>query len=74
MHPELLRALAREHRAELLRHHQYRQRSKTPPDAVVRATRPLRRVRLAMGTVLVTAGTRLLASAPSRVDVVSSRR
>jgi hypothetical protein len=74
MHPELLHALAQERRAELFRQRQFRHRWRKPlvPPAYGN-TRPLQRVRLSIGTVLVTTGTRLL-GASARVDVVSSRR
>jgi hypothetical protein len=75
MHPELLHALAQERQAELLRQHQFRHRWKqSSAPFPYGSTRPLHRVRLSMGTVLVAAGTRLLGGASAKVDIVSSRR
>ena len=61
MHPDLIRALARERHAELLRARQFRDTNPAfstprPPGA----SRPMHRVRRSMGSALVHAGMRLI--------------
>jgi hypothetical protein len=64
MHPDLIRALAREHHAELLRSRQFRDTD--PASSTRRPTGPVQRVRRSMGSALVQAGMRLL---PEKVTV-----
>jgi hypothetical protein len=61
MHPDLIRALARERQAENLRARQFRDTNSTSatPGAGV-ASGPVRRVRRSMGSALVHAGMRLI--------------
>ena len=66
MHPDLIRALARERQAELLRPRQFRNTQadgypsldRTPPG-------PVHHLRRTLGSALVTAGTRLMAPGPT---------
>ncbi|HXQ61075.1 MAG TPA: hypothetical protein VN796_02005 [Acidimicrobiales bacterium] len=61
MHPYLMEALARQHRAELLRQQHFRDRRAATPASSVDATpRPIGSVRRSLGTALVLAGTRLM--------------
>jgi hypothetical protein len=71
MHPDLLRALEKERRAEILRRHQFRQ-SPTPAPAA-RARPPVRRVRRSIGFAFVGIGTRLLGEGRSGVDLIETR-
>jgi hypothetical protein len=70
MHPDLLRALEKERRAELLRHQHFR-----PSRTELPATRrPRPRVRRSLGLALVGIGTRLLRDGGSAIDLVDVRR
>jgi hypothetical protein len=71
MHPEILRALERERRTELLRHHHYRQSPTRDP--VGRYRQPNRRLRRSIGTAFVEIGTRLLGEGRTGVDLVETR-
>jgi hypothetical protein len=70
VHPEFLRALAREHQADLLRHREFRHRDERPaqrrssPDR-----RPGRRARQALGLRLVAVGTRLIGGDPGPINL-----
>jgi hypothetical protein len=72
MHPDLLRALANERRAELLRHRHFRQ-----PQAAEgphhEARNPVRRVRRSIGFAFVGIGARLLRDNRAGVDLIDSR-
>jgi hypothetical protein len=75
MHPDLLHALGKERHAELLRQHQFRHNEREPsPTPLVAGTRPVRRVRRSLGTLLVLAGARLLGGAPDTLDLFEARR
>jgi hypothetical protein len=73
MHPELLRALERERRAELLRPYQFRQPRATPP-AARRPVGTTRRVRHSVGLAFVSIGTRLMRDGRTSVDLIDGRR
>ena len=67
MHPDLIRALARERHAELLRARQFRDtNSGLSSPRPTGASRSMRRVRRSMGSALVHAGMRLI---PEKVTV-----
>ena len=75
MHPDLLHALGKERRAELLRQHQFRHNERRPsPSPLVARRRPLRRLRLSLGTLLVLAGARLIGRGPDTADLYEARR
>ena len=66
MHPDLIRALARERHAELLRARQFRNTNPASSKPRPRASMPIQRVRRSMGSALVHAGMRLI---PEKVTV-----
>jgi hypothetical protein len=69
MHPDLLRALARERHAELLRARQFRDnRAGGSPSPVRRTQSPVHPLRRTVGSALVAAGTRLMAPGPGPAD------
>ena len=67
MHPDLLRALAEERQADILRRQHLRQ-TPTPH----RRRRPVLRVRLALGIAFVGIGSRLLRDNGRVVDMLES--
>jgi hypothetical protein len=72
MHPDLLGALAKERRAEFLRHQYFRQ----PQDAEGprhEPRNPVRRVRRSIGFAFVGIGTRLLRDHRAGIDLIDSR-
>jgi hypothetical protein len=75
MHPDLLRALEKERRAELLRPHHFRE---TPTDGQLgtprRVRTPARRARRSIGIALVGVGTRLLRDGHAGIDLIDTRR
>jgi hypothetical protein len=75
VHPEILRALARQHQAELLRHRHFRHseenRAVRPSSADRRATR---RARQALGLKLVALGTRLIGGNPGSINLSDPQR
>jgi hypothetical protein len=75
VHPEILRALAREHQAELLRHRHFRHRDE---HRSLRGSRPDlgrgRRTRQALGLKLVGAGTRLIGGNPGPINLSNPPR
>jgi hypothetical protein len=74
MHPEFAQELARAHRAELLRQHQFRhtQHVDTSPDPY--ATAPVGRARRSLGRVFVALGARLLGGEPATLELFTTRR
>ena len=76
MHPDLLRTLAQERQAELLRHNQFRHRQKldAAQRPAQRSSKPIPRLRHSMGTALVLAGTRLLGSTAAPMEIASNRK
>jgi hypothetical protein len=75
VHPEILRALAREHQADLLRQRQFRHSDEH------RARRPsspgrgrTRRARQALGLKLVALGTRLIGGNPGSINLSDPQR
>ena len=76
MHPELIRALGRERQAELLRAQQFRDSQLHvrvdaevgPASDIHRAGRPIEQFRRSLGSALVVAGTRLMATNRVSVD------
>jgi hypothetical protein len=74
MNPALIRALGRERHAERLDARHFRDterqwRHQAPsPTSVAGARRPLTQLRRSLGSVLVEAGTRLMATAPVTID------
>ncbi len=74
MHPDLLRALARQREADLLREHQFRH----PDDAILRphtVRRPTstRRVRHRLGLMLLVVGQRLLRDGATPAELTDVR-
>jgi hypothetical protein len=72
MYPDFLHLLARE-RAEQILQFRHRHTDQSSPGAKS-AGRPIRRVRHSIGTALVTAGTRLIGSAPATIELFNPRR
>jgi hypothetical protein len=72
MHPELLRALERERRAELLRHSQFRQPRSAPPTR--RPPGSTWRVRRSVGLAFVSIGTRLMRDGRTNVELMIDGR
>jgi hypothetical protein len=72
VHPDLQHALAREHQAELLRHHQFRHRDRTFAFASLSDSDPrlVGRLRHSLGRAFVVVGVRLLRSSTSNVLTV----
>jgi hypothetical protein len=69
MHPEMIRALARERHAELLRQRQFSHIKDHPPPFIVSGTRGVvRGVRRSLGSALVSAGIRLMRTRQTTVD------
>jgi len=65
MHPDAIRALARQHQAELLRRQHFRERPVAlAAERADRVAGPMRHLRHGLGRALVVAGTRLLAPSP----------
>jgi hypothetical protein len=74
MHPEVMRALARERQAELLDEQQARHvRRRTGPLATGRDTAVLGRLRRSLGTALVLAGARLMRGIPVTVSLFDTQ-
>jgi hypothetical protein len=71
MHPDLLSVLARARQEDLLRQHEFRERSRRarsrPHTLSPRSFRPILRARLRAGTLLIRAGSRL--RQPRRADL-----
>ncbi|HXQ44827.1 MAG TPA: hypothetical protein VN816_09320 [Acidimicrobiales bacterium] len=74
MHPDLIRALARERHAEILRAQHFRDIAAPSGDAGRRG--PVHHLRRSLGSALVAAGTRLMPSNPpaARWAVQASRQ
>jgi hypothetical protein len=72
MHPDLLWALEKERRAELLRHHHFRQPN-TDLQVDAETRQPQRRVRRSIGIAFVGIGTRLLGESRAGVDLIETR-
>jgi hypothetical protein len=70
VHPDLLWALENERRADLLRHHQFRQ---PQTDLQPHATGVSKRVRHSIGMAFVAVGTRLLREGRSGIDLIDTR-
>jgi hypothetical protein len=76
MHPDFLRALARDHQEELRRQQRFRHDAHAvgPPSRRRTVTKPIGRARVLVGRALVAAGTRLLAGRPVTLDLFEPRR
>ncbi len=71
MHPDVIRALARERHAELLRDHHSRDSrhgADAPASHLNRRRRPVRHLRRSLGSALVQAGSRLMAPNHAAAD------
>jgi hypothetical protein len=75
VHPDLLRALAQERQAELLRSHESRQSNGDLPlrPAYSPDTRVCR-IRRVIGVALVGAGARLLGNTAASIEILDGRR
>ena len=75
MHPDLLRALAQERQAELLRPQEFRQsKGDLPLRPVHRPDTRVCRIRLVIGMALVGAGARMLGNTTASIEVLDGRR
>jgi hypothetical protein len=74
MHPEFVEGLAHEHRAELLRAHQFRHRKYADNAAYAAAAAPIGRARRSLGRTFVALGARLLGDEPAAVELFTTRR
>lgn len=75
MHPESMSALARQHQAELLRRQQFRESAGDGCGSLAdRRSMPVNRLRRALGSALVLAGTRLMAGNGSADRVIQASR
>ena len=75
MHPDLLRALAQERQAELLRSHAFRQsKGDLPLRPAYGPDTRVGRIRRVIGMALVGAGARLLGHTTASIEALDGRR